>query len=212
MLVSNIRENGVLIGSQGDGTLGFHSDGAFNDIPTSASLLYGIEIPTTGGDTLFVNMNEVYESLSKETKNLIADKWAVNYHSYDRNGVETGRKAEERGKAVRHATHPMVIAHPITGKPILFVNCLNSREIIGMDPAVATPLLSDLFARIEHPELIYAHKWRKGDLLIWDNRCLQHGRSDWEPRERRLLRRFAVKNKTRPQPYTETVKSKALRA
>jgi taurine dioxygenase len=203
MIVSNIRENGRLVGSQGDGALAFHSDGAFNEIPTAASLLYGIEIPSHGGDTLFVSMYEVYESLAVETKQLLADKWAVNYHTYDKTGAESGVDAASRGKAVRHAVHPAVIIHPVTRRPVLYVNSNNTREIRGMDPDAATKLLAEIFAKIEQPNFVYAHKWRKGDLVIWDNRCLQHGRSDFSAQERRLMRRFAVRCDKAPIPYVE---------
>jgi taurine dioxygenase len=106
----------------------------------------------------------------------------------------------------------MVIAHPATKKPELYVNCLHTREIIDMEPRSAVQVLDELFAATERPDLIYAHKWRKGDLLIWDNRCLQHGRSDWEPRERRLMRRFAVKCEGRPQPYAQALKNAEVHA
>ena len=205
MLVSNIRVNGKLIGSSADGLLEFHSDAAFNPVPPMASMLFGIEIPSVGGDTLFVSMYDVYESLTQEIKQEIAHRKAVNYHTYDESGVESGKKREERGKSVRHAVHPMVIRHPVTGKPVLYVNRHMTREIVGMDEQRSSDLLQSLFAKIEREERIYAHKWRPGDLVIWDNRCVQHGRSDFAPTERRLLRRFAVNCDAPPQPYHDVV-------
>jgi taurine dioxygenase len=204
MLVSNVRdENGKLIGSSADGPLSFHSDGCFNEIPPMASLLYGIEIPREGGDTLFISMHEVYDDLSAEMKKRLAGLTAVNYHTYDVKGVESGADKSARGKDVRNSTHPVVIRHPVTGNPSVFVNRHMTREVKELSPTESERLLAEIFDIIERPERIYAHKWRKGDLVIWDNRAVQHGRSDFSPKERRLLRRFAVLGTERPQPYSD---------
>lgn len=202
MLVSNIRDDkGKLIGSSPKGALAYHSDSAFDDIPAKASLLYGIELPKSGGDTLFVSMYDIYDALDAETKALLADKWGVNYHLPSL-PLDPNQSNEERIRTARRAAHPMVIAHPETGRPVLYVNRLMTRDIAGVPSAQATSLLERLFQMIEDPKFVYAHKWRQGDLVIWDNRCLQHGRSDFDPAERRLLRRFAVFCDDRPKAYS----------
>lgn len=203
MLVSNIKENGQYIGASPKGALTFHSDSAFDEIPAKASLLYGIELPKVGGDTLFVDMGEVYDSLDQETRNRIADLWAVNYHLPSL-PLDPSQSEEARMRTARRAAHPMVIAHPETGLPVLYVNRHMSREIVGMDKVEADALLEELFARIEEPRFRYAHKWRKRDLVVWDNRRVQHGRSDFDENERRLLRRFAIGCDARPRAYSET--------
>src|SRR5262249_53955302 len=128
----------------------FHSDGVFNDVPSLASLLYAIEVPSVGGDTLFIDMNEVYRSLDAKTQAFIADKYAINYHNYESLGVERGKI----DKNARHATHPMVTVHPVTGKPVLYVNSLHTREIVGMEQEAALRLLDELFAVTEQPRFI----------------------------------------------------------
>ncbi len=202
MLVSNIKKDGKLIGSSPKGALAFHSDSAFDEVPAKASLLYGIELPKSGGDTLFVSMYEVYDSLTNDIKRFIADKWAVNYHlpSLPLNPDQT---EEERMRTARRTAHPMVIAHPETGKPVLYVSRHMTREILGVPADEGRAVLEELYAEIEEPRFLYAHKWRKGDLVVWDNRAVQHGRSDFDPAERRLLRRFAVACEGRPMPYSE---------
>jgi taurine dioxygenase len=202
MFVSNVRENGEYIGTSPKGALSFHSDSAFDEVPAKASLLYGMELPKIGGDTLFVSMYEIYETLSDDTKRFMADKWAVNYHlpSLPLNPQQT---EEERYRTARRSAHPMVTAHPETGRPVLYVNRHMTREIVGVPDEEAKVLLEELYSRIEEPRFLYAHKWRKGDLVVWDNRCVQHGRSDFDPAERRLLRRFAIGCEARPKPYSE---------
>ena len=210
MLVSNIRdEDGVPIGSDGEGALPFHSDGCFNETPSMASFLYGIEVPESGGNTLFVSMYQVYNELSGETRNKIMGESGVNYYfyeysKYNKNGGELGGTREPRSKAVRNSIHPMIIAHPVTRKPVVFANRHFTREIVGMDLAKAKPLLREIFRTVERPDMIYAHHWQKGDLVIWDNRAVQHARTSFSPKERRLLRRFAVLCKERPQAFNPT--------
>jgi taurine dioxygenase len=202
MFVSNIRKNGKLIGTSPKGALNFHSDSAFDEVPAKASLLYGIEHPKSGGNTLFVSMYEVYETLSDDTKRFIADKWGVNYHLPSL-PLDPNQTDEERMRTARRSVHPMVIAHPETGQPVLYASRHMTRKIVGMPDEDANALLEELYQRIEEPRFLYSHKWRKGDLVVWDNRCVQHGRSDFDPAERRLLRRFAVGCEARPAPYSE---------
>jgi len=201
MLVSNIKENGEYIGASPKGPLRFHSDSAFDEMPAKASLLYGIELPKSGGDTLFISMVEIYAALSDAIKERIQDKWAVNYHLPSL-PLDPNQSEAQRMLTARRAAHPMVIAHPDTGKPVLFVNRHMTRQIVGMAQDEAEVLLEELYGIIEDPANIYAHEWRKGDLVVWDNRCVQHGRSDFDPAERRLLRRFAIACDAQPKAYS----------
>ena len=191
LLVSNIRENGRLIGTSPKGALSFHSDSAFDERPAMASLLYGIELPSVGGDTLFISMYDVYDRLPEETKRFIADKWALNYH-LPTLAVDPSQTEEERFRSAPRFAHPMVIRHPDSGRPVLFVNRHMTRSIIGLPKEESDALLESLYLRTEDPAERYDHKWQKHDLVLWDNRAVQHGRSDFSPNERRLLRRFAV--------------------
>ena len=205
MLVTNIHdESGKPIGSQGS-TFRFHTDGCFNEIPAMATLLYGIEIPKEGGETLFVSMYQIYRALSEKTRRRIVGRDGVNYYflEYDRLS-ESAPTSEAILKKARHSVHPLVIAHPVTRQPVVFSNRHNTREIVGMDQTEADDLLEEIFQTVERPEFIYAHKWRPGDLVVWDNRATQHARADYSPNERRLLRRFAVLCTARPQAYVET--------
>ena len=91
-----------------------------------------------------------------------------------------------------HATHPVIRTHPETGRKVVYVNRLKTEEIIGLPEAESDAVLHDLFDLAERQEFIYEHVWRTGDLLIWDNRCVNHARADFPAHETRLLRRYTV--------------------
>ena len=189
MLVSNIRENGKPIGSLPDGEMQFHSDMCYILTPPKGTFLYAIEIPSEGGDTLFLNMYKAYETLPLETKARLKGKNAVNVFLYG----STSRDGNKPDFNIHpHATHPIVRTHSDTRRPALYVNRLMTWNIEGMEGAEGQELLDSLFDHIEQPQFIYEHKWKVGDLILWDNRCTLHARTDFSDKERRLLRRVVV--------------------
>lgn len=185
MLVSNIRKNGKPIGSLPDGDMMFHADLVYREIPSRATVLYGIETPKQGGDTLFASLTASYEALDDETKALLRGKRAKQAYHY-------GITHREDNEPLMSYVHPLVQVIPETGKRALFASRLMTMSIEGMSRKESDALLDRLFDHIEDPRFRYAHKWRPGDLLVWDNRTTVHGRTDFDPGERRLLRRFAT--------------------
>src|SRR5581483_11139731 len=123
MLVSNIRENGEPIGSLPDGEMQFHSDMCYTENPVKGTFLYAIEVPSEGGDTLFLNMYSAYESLSDAMKARLAGLRALNSYSHGYSGA-TQRSANLRLAEDRNYTHPVVRTHPATGRKALYVNRL----------------------------------------------------------------------------------------
>ncbi len=189
MLVSNIRKDGKLIGSLPDGEMQFHSDMCYIEKPAKGTFLYAIEIPSEGGDTLFLNTYKAYESLPANIKARIDGAKALNVFLYG----STSREGNKPDFSVHpNYVHPMVRTHPDTGRKALFVNRLMTWSIEGMDEAESTMLLDRLFDHMEQPQFIYDHKWRVGDLLLWDNRCTLHARTDFSAQARRLLRRVVI--------------------
>lgn len=188
MLISNIRENGEPIGLLPDGELMFHSDSVFLEKPLMGAMLYAEEIPSTGGNTMFANMYNAFDTLPEELQNRLSGLQAVNVFDYETQ-VRTGRF--DRTTAP-HATHPAVRTHPETGRKALYVNRLMTEEFVGLDPADSGALLETVLASAENMENVYEHVWRVGDLVMWDNRCTQHARRDFPENERRLLRRIGL--------------------
>jgi taurine dioxygenase len=189
MLISNIREDGKPIGALPDGEMHFHTDQCHQERPAMASMLYAIEIPSKGGNTLFANAYTAYETLPTEFKRRIEGRKAVNAYDYD--SAATIRGGEISTDAPSYA-HPVVRTHPATGRKALYVNRLMTRRIEGLPPQESEELLNALFDHQERLDFIYEHVWRPGDILMWDNRCTLHARTDFSADERRLLRRVTI--------------------
>ena len=189
MLISNIREDGKPIGALPDGEMQFHSDQCHQERPARASMLYAIEVPSTGGNTLFANAYKAYETLPERVKRRIEGRRALNAYDYDASATKRGTKLAE---GVPSYAHPVVRTHPVTGRQALYVNRLMTVRIEGMSSEESAELLNLLFDHQEKPEFIYEHVWRPGDLLVWDNRCALHARTDFSPTERRLMRRVTI--------------------
>jgi taurine dioxygenase len=194
MLISNIRENGETIGALPDGEMMFHHDTIHRPDPHKATLLYSVEIPTYGGDTLFASGTAAYDALDAATKAKLEGKRAVNYYVYN-SVVRNDKKAVN---ADSQAVHPAVRTHEETGRKALYINRLMSVKIEDMPDAESEELLNFLYDHSEKPEFVYTHVWRKGDLIVWDNRCSSHARADFPADQRRLLLRTTVKGTVKP--------------
>jgi taurine dioxygenase len=202
-LVSNVEENGENIGLADAGTT-WHTDSSYLAVPPFATLLYAREIPmrhgVSLGDTLFASAAAAYETLPGTMQARIDGLIVV--HSYDgkhRARAKLGRsdrKAPSREEQRRLAPvcHPLVRRHPISGRKALYVAAGECIGIPGMADAEAEALIGELAAHVVRPEFQYRHRWRVGDLVIWDNCQLQHlAIKDYAPTERRLLHRTQVK-------------------
>ena len=194
MLISNIRENGETIGALPDGEMMFHHDTIHRDEPHKATLLYSVEIPTYGGDTLFASGTGAYDALDAATKKKLEGLRAVNFYVY--NSVK--RNDKQAVDASSQAVHPAVRTHEETKRKALYVNRLMTVAIEGMEEAESDRILNFLFDHSEKAEFVYVHVWRKGDLIVWDNRCSSHARTDFPSDQRRLLLRTTVKGLGRP--------------
>jgi taurine dioxygenase len=189
MLISNIRKDGKPIGALPDGEMQFHTDQCYIERPAKASMLYAIEVPRVGGNTLFANAYAAYETLADDIKRRIDGNRAINAYDYANASVKRGTKL---GEGVPQYSHPVVRTHPATGRKALYVNRLMTVAIEGMDEDESDELLNLLFDHQEQPRFVYEHVWRVGDILMWDNRCTLHARTDFSDAERRLMRRVAI--------------------
>jgi taurine dioxygenase len=160
------------------------------------SSLYAIEVPVVGGDTKFSNLYAAFETLPAEFKRAIEGRRATHVFESGDYGV-LSREAHAHNANSPRATHPIVCTHPVTGRQSLFVNRIMTERIEGLPADESDELLFRLFEHMERPEFIYTHRWTPGDLLLWDNRCTSHARTDFDPAERRHLRRFTIRG-TKP--------------
>ena len=187
MLISNIREDGKPIGALPDGEMHFHTDQCHQATPAKATMLYAIEIPSKGGDTLFSNAYAAYETLPDNIKQRIAGRRAFNAYTTD-----TTLRSVNYDDAKSSHWHPVVRTHPATGRKALYVNRLMTREIEGLPREESEAILQKLFDQQEQQKFVYGHVWKPGDILMWDNRCTLHARTDFSAGERRLLRRVTI--------------------
>jgi taurine dioxygenase len=189
MLISNIRENGQLIGALPDGEMNFHIDQCHQERPAMASMLYSLEVPSKGGNTLFANAYLAYETLPEAIKRRIDGRKALNAYDYDNASTLRGTKLRE---GIPSYWHPIVRTHPDTRRKALYVNRLMTVAIEGISETEGNEILNVLFDHQEQPALVYEHIWHPHDVLLWDNRCTLHARTDFSAAERRLMRRLTI--------------------
>jgi taurine dioxygenase len=197
MLVSNIEENGRNIGHVDAGRV-WHTDMSYTATPPRATLLYAIEVPEENGrvvgDTLFASAVAAYDDLSDGMKQRLEGLCAVHRVSGRRKKTGTGKEDNPLRDQQPDVIHPVIRTHPVTGRKAIYVSEGECVGILGMDDAEALPLLNDLARRVILSKYQYRHRWRKGDVLIWDNPAVQHiALRDYEwPRHRRLMHRITV--------------------
>lgn len=191
MYVSNKRVGGRIIGSIPDGEMEFHIDQSYTERPARGTSLYAIEVPEVGGDTMFCNLYLAYETLPQDLRKAIEGRRAINAYGHGGYGIQT-RSANDIAAATRKHSHPIVCTHPDSGRKMLFVNRLMTAAIEGLSPDESDDVLFRLFDHQEQEAFRYTHKWRASDLLLWDNRCTVHARTDFDPAQTRHLRRFSI--------------------
>lgn len=193
--VSNIRENGRLIGSLPDGELLFHFDSAYVEVPQKATFLYAVEVPRDGGNTRFANSYMAYDLVPAALKTRLEDRTALQVYDYttvEKPDIDNGLDK------IKHYSHPIFLRHPVTGRRALYVSRLMTARINGMGREESDEILEQLFACAEHPSIVYEHVWQPGDFVAWDNLCSSHARTDFSAAERRLLLRGVIKGEHRP--------------
>ena len=190
MLVSNVRnEDGKPIGSLPDGEMWFHHDMSYTPAPHKATFLHALDIPSRGGNTLFANMYKAYENIPETLKRRLAGRRVLHVYNY----TLTERFDPDGDlSAVQHQWQPLFARHPETGRIALYANRLMAARIEGLPRAESDEALEQLFKIVEDPAIIYEHVWTQGDLVMWDNRCSCHARTDFPREERRHLRRCTI--------------------
>jgi taurine dioxygenase len=198
-VISNIVVDGKPIGGLGNSELVWHQDMSYNELPPKASLLYGLETPSAGGETFFYNLYSAYETLPQRLKTRIQGLTCKhdatrNSSGQLRNGFAERYSNQERPGAV----HPLAVRHPETGRTSLYLGRRPNAWVVGLSDAESDRLLDELWAHIESGSFVWGQEWRPGDLVIWDNRCTLHRRNTLDPSLRRLMHRTQVRDQARP--------------
>lgn len=167
----------------------WHTDGTFRPVPPLATILRALVVPPVGGDTLFADMAAAYDNLDDEVKERIASLTAIHDWSIGAYASKFEDRLPELQEQVPPVEHPVVIAHPRTDRPTLFVNRLFTREIVGLDASESDALLDLLCRQAELPELQCRLHWEPGTAAFWDNIAVQHyGANDYYPQVRTMAR------------------------
>lgn len=177
----------------------WHSDTTYLARPPSLTLLYAVEVPEQGGDTLFADMREAYEALSSGLRRLLDGLLAHNtsaliHGSGAAHAAVAGQAPTlRRDRQESRALHPVVRVHPVTGHKALFVSRIHTERFDGMTREESLPLIEFLQEFATRPERVFRLRWRPGTLAIWDNRSVQHYPLNDYPGRRREMHRVILK-------------------
>jgi len=193
-IVSNVKVNGESIGSLGDGEAVWHTDMSYLPAPPKASVLYALEVPQAGGDTSFCSMYAAWEQLPEALQQRAAGLRVKHDGTYNSGGyVRQGVTPTDDPRTSPGTFHPLVYAHPETGRQALYLGRRRNACIEGLELDESNALLDEIWAHATRDELTWQHQWRVGDLVLWDNRCTMHRRDAFDPSARRVMHRTQIK-------------------
>jgi taurine dioxygenase len=197
LILSNRRKDGVPVGLGDAGTY-FHTDYSYLEVPARATLLYSIEVPAKGGNTLFANQYAAYDGLSSAMKRRIEALIGIHHYGNRNERDEASRTAAsmltpEQKAQMPLITHPLVRKHPVTGRLALYAVSGSSYGIVGMPEDEALALLDELAAHATQAKYLLSFAYGVGDVVIWDNASLLHAATLIDPNDPRTLWRITVK-------------------
>jgi taurine dioxygenase len=171
---------------------GFHTDGSYEPVPYKATQLYAIAIPSRGGDTFFSSAYAAYEGLPQRLKDKLEGKIGT-FKYGGRKQLNALLNAEDRN--VPPTRHALIQVHPETQRKLLYFDQGKILTIEGLARAESDAIIAELEAYFVQPPCQYTHQWRKGDIVIWDNRCSYHkAAADYPPEEDRIHWRVSIKD------------------
>ena len=174
-ILSNRTKDGVAIGAHNDG-VGWHTDYSYKAEPVMATMLYAVEVPPEGSDTLLADGCAAWNALTAERQAALKDLKLHHSYQYFMRTREYGARElpEELKRANPDVIHPLVRTHPADGRKALWPSTGTVIEVVGMEKAAGLALVEELVEFMTAERFVYRHKWRVGDLLVWDNRCTLH--------------------------------------
>ena len=170
----------------------WHTDSSYRPVPAMGSLLHGIEVSRTGGQTCFSNMYAVWEALPEAWKDRIRGRRAR--HDFEMLSRITGaRKPTEAERAAMPPVwQPMERRHPVTGRTSLYISPIYNDRIEGMEDEEAIEFIGELAEFASQERFVYCHRWETDDIVMWDNRCTMHRVTPHDPGERRVMHRTTI--------------------
>jgi taurine dioxygenase len=175
------------------GAEGWHTDGAYDQEPFKATQLYALAVPSRGGNTLFASMYSAYDGLPQRLKDRLEGR--IGAFTYGGRRKATALLNEE-DRNWTPVFHPIVRTHPETGRKALYFDPGKILRIEGLEPAESDAVIDELTERMIQPDAEYHHQWRRGDIVIWDNRCSYHkAAGDYPPEEDRIHWRVSIKER-----------------
>jgi taurine dioxygenase len=203
-IISNVKDtSGRPIGALGDGEAVWHTDMSYEEKPPLASMLTARELPAGGGgDTWFCDMIGVYEDLPPALKARISRLQVKHDGTYNSGGyLRAGVKATNDPVSAPGRLHPAVVRIPETGDAALYLGRRRMSYIHGLPLNESEALLDELWKYPAAEHRIYKHRWRIGDLVVWDNRTTMHRRDPFSPGDRRIMHRTQIKGATAPAAF-----------
>ena len=193
-VVSNVVEDGVAIGSLGAGEAVWHTDMSYLPDPPKASVLYALEVPAHGGDTSFCSMYAAWDELPDQLRRRVDGLRVKHDGTYNSGGyVRQGVTPTEDPRTSPGTLHPLVYVHPETGRRGLYLGRRRNAYIEGWALDDSNTLLDQIWSEATRDSLTWRHRWRVGDLVLWDNRCTMHRRDAFDPSARRVMHRTQIK-------------------
>jgi taurine dioxygenase len=172
----------------------FHTDHSNYAAPPKATMLHAISLPATGGDTQFVDARAAFDDLPEDRRRRLAKLRSPHVYESSKSPRKMAELSPEERAKVPQTLQPLVIRHPESGRAALYLNTGRMEGIEGMPAGEAFALIDELYAHATQPRYEYRHKWRPGDLVIWDNRSVMHqANPDFDPAEYRFLYRIMLK-------------------
>ena len=196
-VVSNLDKDNTPLGREGRrrlvavGNRLWHSDSSFKATPAKYSLLHAISLPSKGGDTQFADMRAAYDALDEETKELVEGMVCEHSQMYSRQQIGFLDFTDEERARFAPVRQCMVRVHPVTGRKSLYLSS-HAGSIVGWPVPEARGFLRDLIEHATQREFVYTHKWRLGDLVMWDNRQTMHRARPFPAHEPRDMRRTTL--------------------
>jgi taurine dioxygenase len=192
-VMSNQGKDGKPTGKHPDPTAKrWHTDRSYMPRPAMTTILYGVEVPSVGGDTLFANATMAYDALPDDVRKRIDKLNAIHSVEHSRRDGGVALATEYELKKAPPVRHPLARPHPATGKKSIYCGC-HAWKVEGLADDEGRKLLDYLIGFAVQERFVYRHKWRRHDLLQWDNRCVFHAATDYDTaKELRVLYRTIV--------------------